>query len=74
MVAVNRKPLDLPTEVARRLVKDMREFFAEENGHKRDEIAARQLSALNQSRGRREKPLRLPDTKQMFEQMKGIVG
>jgi hypothetical protein len=65
-----RKPLDLPPAVARAFIKDMREFFAEENGHKRDEIAARQLSALNEFRGRQEKPLRLSDVKQMFLAMR----
>jgi hypothetical protein len=36
----------LPTAVARRFVKDMYAFHAEENAIKRDEIAARQLHAL----------------------------
>ena len=66
-----RKPLDLPlAAVARAFVKDMTAFFAEEDKHKQDEIAARQLSALNQYRGRQEKPLRLSDIKMMFRQMK----
>ena len=67
---VPRKQLDLPPEVARAFVRDMREYFAEENGHKRDEIAARQLSALNNFRGRQDKPLRLSDVRVMFEQMR----
>ncbi len=47
------KPLDLPlAAVARAFVKDMKAFFAEEDKHKQDEIAARQLSALNEHRGR----------------------
>jgi hypothetical protein len=65
-----KKPLELPPAVARAFVKDMKAFFAEENDLKRDEIAARQLSALNQYRGRQENPLRLGDIKQMFEAMK----
>jgi len=48
---MTRKPLDLPPEVARAFVTDMKAFFAEENLIKRDEIAARQLSVLNQYRG-----------------------
>jgi len=65
------KLLDLPlAAVARAFVKDMTAFFAEEDKHKRDEIAARQLSALNEYRGRREKPLRLSDVKEMFREMK----
>ena len=65
-----RKPLDLPTAVARTFVKDMRAYFAEQDKHKQDEIAARQASALNEYRGRQEKPLRLSDAKEMFRQMK----
>jgi hypothetical protein len=42
----------------------------EGNRHKRDEIVARQLSALNEYRGRQEKPLRLSDIKEMFEAMR----
>jgi hypothetical protein len=68
------KSLDLPPAVARTFVKDMRAFFAEEDRHKRDEIAARQLSALNQYRGRQETPLRISDIKMMFTEMEGIVG
>ena len=64
------KPIDLPPEVARRFVADMRAFFTEEDVHKRDVIAARQLSALNEFRGRQEKPLRVSDIKAMFEAMK----
>jgi hypothetical protein len=39
------KPLDLPMEVAKAFIKDMRAFFAEKNGVKADGIAARQLHA-----------------------------
>jgi hypothetical protein len=38
--------LDLPPEIGRAFVRDMRRYFAERNGHKRDEIAARQLYVL----------------------------
>jgi hypothetical protein len=37
----------------------MKAYFAEEDGHKRDAIAVRQLHALNQHQGPREKALRL---------------
>ena len=40
-----RPYLDLPMEVARRFVEDMRAFHAEKNGVKADGIAARQLHA-----------------------------
>jgi hypothetical protein len=68
------KQLDLPPEVARAFAKDMRAFFAEESLIRRDEIVARQLSALNEYRGRRDKPLRLSDVKDMFQRMKDQVG
>ncbi len=71
---MTRKPLDLPPAVARAFVKDMRAFFAEEDKHKQDAIAVRQLNALREHQGPREKPLRLSDVKQMFVEMKGIVG
>ena len=50
----------------------MRAFFAEENQIKRDEVAARQLHALKEHQGPREKKLRLSDVKAMFEQIKDI--
>ena len=65
-----RKPIDLPPAVARRFVKDMLAYFAEPNSIKRDEIAARQLHALRQYQGPREKKLRPVDVKEMFRQMK----
>ena len=65
-----RKPIDLPPAVARRFVKDMLAYFAEPNSIKRDEIAARQLHALRQYQGPREKKLRLVDVKEMFRQMR----
>ena len=65
-----RKPLDLPPAVARAFVDDMRAYFAEENPIKRDGIAVRQLRALREHQGAREKKLRLSDVKEMFEQMR----
>jgi hypothetical protein len=64
----------LPPAVAREFVDDMRAFFAETDGHKRDAIAVRQLHALKEHQGPREKPLRLSNVKQMFREMKGVVG
>jgi hypothetical protein len=64
------KPLDLPPDVARAFVDDMRAYFAEENPIKREGIAVRQLRALREHQGQREKKLRLSDVKEMFEQMK----
>ena len=61
------KKLELPPDVARRFVEDMRAFFAEPNAIKRDEIAARQLHALKQHYSGK---LRLFDVKTMFLEMK----
>jgi hypothetical protein len=66
-----KSPKTLPPEVARGFVKDMRAFFAEEDATRRDAIAVRQLHALKEHHGPREKPLRLSDVKQMFHEMKG---
>ena len=64
---IRRIPMNLPSEVARRFLEDMRAFHAEENAIKRDEIAARQLHALKQHYAGK---LRLSDVLKMFEQMK----
>jgi hypothetical protein len=61
-----RKPRDLPPAVAKSFAKDMAAYFAEEDGHKRDAIAAGQLHALKEFQGPRERPLRLSDVKRMF--------
>jgi hypothetical protein len=66
-----RKPLDLPMQVAKAFVKDMRAFHAEPDAIKRDEIAARQLHVLRSCNPPRAKKLRIHDVKEMFEEMKG---
>jgi len=63
------KSLELPLAVAKAFARDMRAFHAEENSTKRDEIASRQLHVLKSFQRPREKPLRLADVKEMFEQM-----
>ena len=65
-----RKPLDLPMQVAKQFVKDMRAYHAEQSAIKRDEIASRQLHALREYQGLREKKLRVHDVKEMFEAIK----
>jgi hypothetical protein len=65
-----RKPIDIPPAAARAFVKDMRAFFAAKTGFEKDEIAVRQLHALREHQGPRDKPLRLTDVHEMFEQMK----
>jgi hypothetical protein len=69
-----KKPLNLPPSVARAFGRDMKAYFAEGSAIKRDAIAARQLHALKEHEGPREKALRLSDVKQMFLEMKGIAG
>ena len=65
-----RKPPELPPDVAHAFVEDMRAYFAEDNPIKRDGIAVRQLRALREHQGPREKKLRLSDVKKMFAEMK----
>ena len=58
------KPIELPPEVAKAFVKEMRAFFdAGCTGPKADEIAARQLHALRAYQGPLEKKLKLTDIK-----------
>jgi hypothetical protein len=67
---IKRAPIELPPDVARRFLEDMRAFFAEKNGSKRDEIAARQLQVLRGYQPPGEKRLRLFEVKEMFLQMR----
>ena len=67
---IKRLPLEIPPEVSSRFLRDMEAFHAEPDGHKRDEIAARQLPALRQFQPPRETKLRLSDVKQLFELMR----
>jgi hypothetical protein len=62
-----RNPLDLPMEVAKNFIRDMRAYFVEPNSVKRDEIAARQLHALRQHYSGK---LRLVDVIEMSVQMR----
>jgi hypothetical protein len=71
--AMPRKPLDLPLAVARAFVKDMRAFHAAETGFERDEVAARQLHALQEHQRPGEKKLRLTDVHELFSAMKDHV-
>ena len=71
---IKRQPLELPPAAARAFWVDLRAYWAEEDGHKRDAIAVRQLHSLKEHQSRNEKPLRLSDVKAMFVEMKGVVG
>jgi len=64
------KPIELPPAVAKAFVADIHAYFKEKNQIRQHEIAARQLHALRQHQGPRDKKLRLSDVTQMFVQMK----
>jgi hypothetical protein len=66
---MNLADIEIPPEVARRFAEDMCAYFAETNPVKRAQMAARQMSVLSQYQGPREKPIRIPDVKEMFRQM-----
>ncbi len=68
------KPLDLPPDVARGFARAMKDYFAEEDGTKRDAIAAHQLKILSSYQNPRERPLRLSDVKRLFVLMKNSAG
>jgi len=71
---VRRNPLDLPPEVARAFLKDMRACFAEREAIKRDAIAARQLNVLKEYQGPEEMKLRLSDVKEILLQLRDDLG
>jgi hypothetical protein len=54
-----RKSLELPPEVAKAFVRDMRAFHAEKSPLKRDEIASRQIHVLRQYQGKSERPIKM---------------
>ena len=65
-----REQLELPPQVAKAFVKDMRAYFKANDQNKRDEIAARQRSALSEFQGPHDKKLRLTDVIKMFHEMR----
>ena len=66
-----RKPIELPPEVAKAFVRDMRAFFAAGGtGAKADAIAARQLHALRGFQGAYERPIKLHQIKELFHAMR----
>ena len=68
---MSNKPLDLPLEVAKVFVSDMRAFFAAGGtGPEADAIAARQLHILRDYQGPRDKPIKLHQVKELFRAMK----
>jgi len=65
------KPLELPPEVAKAFVRDMKLFF-KATGHEADEIAAKQAWLLKNHLPRGAK-LRIADIKELFHQMRDHV-
>ena len=53
-------------------VEDMKAFFAEENRYKQDEIALRQLHALKEHQGPREKALRLSEVSRVVHGSRAV--
>jgi hypothetical protein len=68
-----RKPLELPPDVARAFLADLRAYHDEPDAIKRDEIAARQTWLLNQHLKPNSKELRTNDVKDMFERMQDLL-
>lgn len=66
---LRRKHLELPPQVAEAFVRDMKAYFQAEEQTKRDEIAARQRSALSEFQGPHDKELRITDVIKMFHEM-----
>jgi hypothetical protein len=64
-----RKDLELPIAIAKAFIRDMRAFHAEKSPIKRDEIASRQIHVLRQFQGKHERPTKLHQVKEMFEEM-----
>ncbi|MCP1843669.1 hypothetical protein ACVIHI_003412 [Bradyrhizobium sp. USDA 4524] len=68
-MAITRKPLEIPPEIARRFAESMWAFHAEYDPIKRDEIAADTRHTLLQHLPRGTK-LRLADILELFELMR----
>ena len=68
---VHGTPLEIPLPVAGSFMADMKAYHAEDNPLKRDEIAARQIRALNEHRRSRDLKMRLVDVKNLFELVRG---
>lgn len=67
---MRNKPIELPPDVARAFIRDMRAYFVEKSPLKRDEIASRQIHVLRQFQEKHERPLKLNQVKQMFEELR----
>jgi hypothetical protein len=62
-MAIKRKPIEIPADIGKRFVADMRRFHREPNPIKRDEIAGGTMRMLREHYSGR---LRVPDVKRML--------
>jgi hypothetical protein len=67
-----RKPLEIPPEVAKRFVRDMKAYFKAQPGIDRDEVAAGTAWMLKSHLPRGTK-LRITDVKELFYAMRDQV-
>ncbi len=67
---VARGPIDLPPDIAHAFIKNMQLFFAEDDKHRRDAIAVRQLRTLQEYQSPHGKKLRLDDVRELFKRMR----
>ncbi len=67
---MRNKPLTLPLSIAKAFLRDMHAYFAEKSSLKRDEIASRQVHVLRQFQGKHDRPLKLHQVREMFEEMR----
>lgn len=73
-VFAENNQLGLPPEVTRGFVNAMNEYFAEQDPHIRETIAADQLDVLRHYQDPCHEPLRLSDVKGMFESMRDVTS
>jgi hypothetical protein len=65
-----RLPLDLPPDVARAFMDDLKAYVAATTGLAKDEIAARQLRALREYLRPSDGRLRVAEVRALFEELK----
>ncbi|KJC59895.1 hypothetical protein UP10_14455 [Bradyrhizobium sp. LTSPM299] len=71
-MAIRRKPLEIPPAAARQFLADMQAYHAEQDVHRRDEIAAGARHALLEHMPKGAK-LRLTEVKELFQQMRSLA-
>lgn len=64
------KPIDLPPEIARAFMRDLRAYHRTKNGDKKTLIAARQAEELSRHTG---SLVKLAEVRELFQRMKNQV-